>query len=64
MFLQKIQHYLVRKVNDESSLLFDKEAVSSAPEKARKKKNCGVFITWPLYKNITETKTLGREKKP
>lgn len=44
MFLQKIQHYLVRKVNDESSLLFDKEAVSSAPEKARKKKKL-----WGIY---------------
>lgn len=54
MFLQKIQHYLVRKVNDESSLLFDKEAVSSAPEKARKKKKTVGYLLLGHYIKILQ----------
>lgn len=56
MFLQKIQHYLVRKVNDESSLLFDKEAVSSAPEKARKKKTVGYLLLGHYIKILQKQK--------
>lgn len=41
--------YLTRKLH---YLLYEKH----------EKKSCCVFITWPLYENITDIKTLGREK--